>query len=286
MPIACGNCTRPSSTRYSHPVSDGGGPEATAVPIQASTPDFGCDAHSVVRHGVRSGPVPTNEGGDQSPSATRSPGVFTLLGARDRRRYQRCPRRPAADICAGHHRCDRSWISGPCSLSSLDGHRRLVCHPLADQYALRSHRAAPDAKSRVYLVPGSVFMQGSRIGMESTLLTCCPADRRLALWVPLRLLLPLSVQTEYRGELGANPYAADSTANPEGNCGDTARRRVFLDAPPCPFITQLLLRLERSNSALRKYLGASRDPERRQRASPCLMPLADVPSSTISSSGT
>ncbi len=84
-------------------------------------------------------------------------------------------------------------------------------------------------------------------------------------------------------------WAADSTANSEGNGGDTARRSVFLDAPPCPFITQLLLRLERSNSALGTYLGASRDPERRQRAfpcpaAPCLMPLADVPSSTISSS--
>lgn len=96
------------------------------------------------------------------------------------------------------------------------------------------------------------------------------------MWVTLLLLFPLSVHAEYRGELSANPFAADSTANPEGNCGYTARRSVILDAPPRQFITQVFLRLERSNSALSTYLGASRDPERRQRASPCLMPLADV----------
>ena len=37
-----------------------------------------------------------------------------------------------------------------------------------------------------------------------------------SLFVLLILPLPLSVQTEYLGELSENPYAPDSTANPFG----------------------------------------------------------------------
>ena len=45
-----------------HPVSGGGGPEATAVPVQASVADPRYDDHRIVCHGVRLGPVSADQG--------------------------------------------------------------------------------------------------------------------------------------------------------------------------------------------------------------------------------